>query len=125
MNKGNLQSSGGSDGTATIRRIALVTPAFSVSLYRNQKNRAMDKQIRNVKELKDELELDHNEFYIKLPGCRSSKHITFGDEDGTFEILNLIDDSTDIIKEYEIWDEEVCNIGTAMRDGCFFCEIDD
>lgn len=85
----------------------------------------MDKQIRNVEELKQELELEHNEFYIELPGCRSSKHITFGDEEGTFEILNLIDDTTDVIEEYEIWDEEVCNIGTAMRNGCFFCEIDE
>lgn len=112
-------------GTGTIRGIASVTTAFSVSLYRNQKNRTMDKQIRNVEELKQELELEHNEFYIKLPGCKSSKHITFGDKDGTFEILNLIDDTTDVIEEYEIWDEEVCNIGTAMRNGCFFCETDD
>lgn len=74
------------------------------------------KKIESVEELKKECE-DNYDFFIALGVARSSKGITYNEEDDTFTIHHEIDDTFEDIKSEEI---EKTNIGNAMREKCFY-----
>lgn len=80
-------------------------------------------KITTIAELNKELDQENNNFVMLLAGglCRSSKWITYRDSDeGGYEVLNEIDDTYDFYSEEELLQS---NIGKAMENGAFFCEI--
>ena len=77
-------------------------------------------KITSLAELNKALDNEENNFVIALGALRSSKWITYGEEEDTYEVFNLIDSSTDILTAYELINET--NIGEAMRKGSFYCE---
>lgn len=82
------------------------------------------KKITTIEELNDALNEGCTDFVITNGIVRSSKFITYGDNDGEYEIINLIDDSRQILTEAQLLDPEWSNIGTAMKNGAFFSETD-
>lgn len=56
-------------------------------------------------------------FVTLVGGARSSKNITF-DDDGNYEVLNEIDDTTEIIEHDKLMDS--FPIGDAIRNGAFY-----
>lgn len=56
-------------------------------------------------------------FILLNGGCRSSKEITFGEEENTYSIFNEIDGSDDTIS-FSDFDNSF--IGEAMSKGAFF-----
>ena len=83
------------------------------------------KKINTIDDLNRALNEDNTDFVMANGLVRSSKFITYGDNDGEYDIINLIDDSRQILTEAQLFDPEWSNIGTAMKNGAFFCEIDD
>lgn len=81
------------------------------------------RKITNIEDLNRALDEEHNDFVMTNGLLRSSKWITYGERDGEYEILNLIDDTYDFLTEDQLMNES--NIGQAMKNGAFFCEIDD
>lgn len=81
-------------------------------------------KITTIKELNDALNEGCTDFVITNGIVRSSKFITYGDNDGEYEIINLIDDSRQILTEAQLFEPAWSNIGLAMKNGTFFCEID-
>ena len=82
------------------------------------------KKITTIEELNAALNEGCTDFVMTNGIARSSKFITYGDNDGEYEIINLIDDSRQILKEARLFDPAWSNIGTAMKNGAFFCETD-
>ena len=77
------------------------------------------KQIKTVNALKKAIASGHNEFAILLSGgiMRSSKHISY---DGKkFYVTNYIDETDQELSEKELFDEEITNIGRAMKADAF------
>jgi len=63
------------------------------------------------------------EFFINLGGIRSSKNIYLDeDEKGNevFNVLNEIDDTTQILTREQLADTKYTNIGKAIIDGRFY-----
>ncbi len=83
------------------------------------------KKITTIEELNAALDEGCTDFVMTNGIARSSKFITYGDNDGEYEIINLIDDSRQILTEAQLFDPAWSNSGTAMKNGAFFCEIDD
>jgi predicted DNA-binding protein with PD1-like motif len=80
-------------------------------------------KITSLAELNEALDNEENNFVIALGALRSSKWITYGEEEDTYEVFNLIDSSTDILTADELINET--SIGEAMRKGSFYCETYD
>lgn len=96
------------------------------------------KAVKTVEKLKEILrDKEQQDFAIQLNGgCYSRKEIFYhnkgrwGEEkideayikkyEGKFEILNCIDDTTQILTEEQIVDDKYTNIGKAMRQNAFF-----
>jgi hypothetical protein len=75
------------------------------------------KKIKTVEELKHECDSSYD-FFIHFGGIKSSKGVTYHQEDDTFSIHHEIDDT---------WEEEVSpkeleesNIGKAIKGGSFY-----
>lgn len=81
-------------------------------------------KITTIEELNNAINKGCNDFVITNGIVKSSKFITFGDNDGEYEIINLVDDSRQILTETQLLEPAWSNIGLAMRNGTFFCEID-
>jgi hypothetical protein len=80
----------------------------------------MAQKIENIEELKklcnDE---QSHDCYIAIAGIiRSSKSISMN-EDGTFSVINKIDDSEDLFTEDELLNPEKSLIGKAIQNGQF------
>lgn len=72
-------------------------------------------QIRSIDHLKN-IATEGIECFILLNGgLRSSKHIFYRDEDKSFVIINYIDDSTIILTEDELMDNNKTLIGEAIK----------
>lgn len=79
--------------------------------------------IETVEQLFKLVGAGHTNFFVQLNfGFRSSKYITPGEEDGTLEVLNLIDDTTQTLTAEQIMDESYTNIGRAIKLGSFWME---
>jgi hypothetical protein len=74
------------------------------------------KKINSVEELKKECE-DNYDFFISFGVSRSSKGITYNEEDDTFTVHHEIDDTFEDINSEDI---EKTNIGKAMREEKFY-----
>ncbi len=74
-------------------------------------------RIKTIEELKEKSLIGVEVSILLNGGCRSSKHIRYFKEDKTFEVINYIDDSEQLLTESEIMDERKTNIGKAMRLG--------
>jgi hypothetical protein len=81
----------------------------------------MATRINNIEELKKLCsdEQSHDCFVLLNYGIRSSKSV-FMNEDGTFSVINEIDDSEDEFSELEIMDPNVSIIGKAIANNSFF-----
>lgn len=78
------------------------------------------KKINSIEELKEESK-DGAEFFILLNGnLRSSKNISYDDEEKNFYIINYIDDTEQTLSEEKIMDKNFTNIGEAMKKGALF-----
>lgn len=67
------------------------------------------------------LAVDGADFYIALNGgLRSSKNITYVQENNTFEIINEIDFSFDTLTEEQLFDRNFTNIGYALENNALF-----
>lgn len=74
---------------------------------------------QSIEHLNELLDKGYTDFFIALGGClRSSKYITWNGTD-TYYVLHLIDDSED---EYTAEELMASNIGTAIKNGAFYCE---
>ena len=61
------------------------------------------------------------DFYIALNGgLRSSKNITYVPGNNTFEIINEIDFSFEILTEEELFDRSYTNVGYALENNALF-----
>ena len=85
----------------------------------------MAQKIENIEQLKtlcnDE---QSHDCYISISGIiRSSKSI-FMYEDGTFSVINEIDDSEQIFTEEELLNPEISIIGKAIQNGQFYSYYD-
>ena len=85
-----------------------------------QKNK--DRQIITIDQLKELATKGLDCFILLNGGLRSSKHIRFYPDDNSFYVLNLIDDSEQILTEAQILDSEYTNIGEAMRKGALIMD---
>ena len=80
-------------------------------------------KITTVEQLFNKVAAGHTDYFIQLNfGLRSSKRIKLGDEDGTLEIINLIDDTTQTLTAEQIMGESYTNIGKAINVGSFWME---
>lgn len=82
----------------------------------------MPKKIISMEQLKKEARGDQDvEFFILLTGnLRSSKRITWEEEEKRFFITNYIDTSEQEITEEQLMDRRYTNIGFAMIMGALF-----
>ena len=79
------------------------------------------KQVRALDELKELVGQGSHDYHIVLNGgLRSSKYIEFSDEG--FFILNLIDDTEQVLSEADLFDHAKTNIGKAMEKGAFYLD---
>lgn len=81
-------------------------------------------KVSSIDQLFELVEKDNHEFFISMGFGRSSKYITLGEEDGTLEILNEIDDTTQVLTAEEIMDETNTNVGIAIKCGTFWMITD-
>jgi len=82
-------------------------------------------RVNSIDELVDMLTDGSNmeEFFINLGGVRSSKNIFLDEDDNgneVFNILNEIDDTTQILTREQLADESYTNIGKAIAAGMFY-----
>lgn len=76
--------------------------------------------VNSLDQLK-KLAVDGADFYIALNGgLRSSKAITYVPENNTFEIINEIDFSFDILTEEQLFDRSYTNVGYALENNALF-----
>ena len=79
------------------------------------------KQIKTIKELRKSIDRGNYDYVIRLNGgFLSRKTICTDDWDEKFEITNEIDGTEQILSATEIFDENLTNIGLAMKRGSFF-----
>lgn len=85
------------------------------------------RRINSIEELNRALDEELNEFFIVLGGglLRSSKHIEYAENPDSYYVYHCIDDTEEKLTADEIMDDKKSNIGKAMKQGCFFCEIYD
>jgi hypothetical protein len=83
------------------------------------------RQIKDIEELKN-LSNEHQvECFIALNGGVISRKLVSYDEDNKkFWILNLIDESEQELTDKQMNDDEITNIGKAIRLGSFYQELD-
>lgn len=84
------------------------------------------KRIKNIQQLKD-LAAGENGidcFVLLNHNCKSSKHIIYEPNDRIFFVINFIDDSEQEIKEDDIFNKEITNIGEAIKKGSLIMEMD-
>lgn len=81
----------------------------------------MSRKIENIADLKLLCEKEEaHDCYISIAGIiRSSKSI-FMYEDGTFSVINEIDDSEDIFTEEQLLNPNISLIGKAIENGQFY-----
>ena len=78
-------------------------------------------RINSTAELRDSINKGEHDFFIALNfGFRSSKNIHLAD-DGTFEVINEIDDTVQNLSEAQLHDEGLTSIGKAIDCGAFYC----
>lgn len=79
--------------------------------------------IESVNQLKD-LAIQGVECYIALNGgVKSSKHIIYIEDAEVFEIINYIDESVQVLKEEDLFNEEYTNIGKAINLKAFYADL--
>lgn len=80
----------------------------------------MAQRIENIAELKilcnDE---QAHDCYISIAGIIRSSKSVFMYENGTFSVINEIDDSEDLFTEDELLNPEISLIGKAIQNGQF------
>lgn len=85
----------------------------------------MAQKIENIDELKalcnDE---QAHDCYISIAGIIRSSKSVFMYEDGTFSVINEIDDSEDFFTEDELLNPEISLIGKAIQNGQFHSYYD-
>jgi hypothetical protein len=85
----------------------------------------MAQKIENIAELKilcnDE---QAHDCYISIAGIIRSSKSVFMYEDGTFSVINEIDDSEDLFTEDELLNPEISLIGKAIQNGQFHSYYD-
>lgn len=78
-------------------------------------------KVKDLDRLNELIEAENNNFFIILNfGARSSKHITFGEEDDTYCVYNEIDGTYQTLTKDELFDESLTLIGKAIKCGAFF-----
>lgn len=78
-------------------------------------------KVKDVAHLRELVASGKHRFFIQLNlWLRSSKFIT-GNGD-KFCIFNEVDGSEDVLTEEELMDEDLTNVGKAMKYGALFCE---
>ena len=76
--------------------------------------------IKSLEELDNILTDESQDFFIALNGrARSSKSI-FKNEDGSYNILNEIDDSEQTLTKEQLFDTSLTNIGDAIIKNSFY-----
>ena len=76
--------------------------------------------IKSLEELDNILTDESQDFFITLNGrARSSKSI-FKNEDGSYNILNEIDDSEQTLTKEQLFDTSLTNIGDAIIKNSFY-----
>lgn len=83
-------------------------------------------RITSLDELFSEVGKGNTDYFIMLNyGLCSSKYITEGEMEGTLCVLNLIDDTKQVLDRAALNDGGVTNIGRAIRNGAFYmCKED-
>jgi len=80
-------------------------------------------KVKSVDHLFNLVTEGNHHFFIQLNfGARSSKYITLGEEEGTLEIENEIDGTTQVLTASEIMVEANTLIGKAISYGSFWME---
>ncbi len=78
-------------------------------------------KITSIERLNELIEDEKHEFFISLNGgLRSDKAIFFGDEEGTYYIINYIDDSEQTLTKEELFNTDLTNIGHAINSGALY-----
>ena len=76
--------------------------------------------VNSIDQLK-KLAVDGADFYIALNGgLKSSKTITYVPGNNTFEIINDIDFSFNILTEEKLFDRKYTNVGYALENNALF-----
>ena len=78
------------------------------------------KKIKSINELKKISSKDYTDFCISNGLMKSSKNIKYDKKTKIFNILNEINDTEQNLTEKELNDKSLTNIGTAIKNGCFF-----
>ena len=75
-----------------------------------------------MEQLKQEAkDREDSEFFIRLMGnLRSSKRITWEEDEKKFSIFNGIDNTNQELTEAQVMDRDYTNIGYAMTKGALF-----
>jgi hypothetical protein len=76
------------------------------------------KNIKSVRELRQSLKRGYIDFVLQLENCVSSHKNIYQNDDGSFEVFNYIDESTQVLTGKELY--TLSNIGKAMRQGAFW-----
>jgi hypothetical protein len=78
-------------------------------------------KVTDLTHLNKLIEEEKHEFFIALNGgIRSDKAIFFGDEEGTYFIINYIDDSEQTLTKDELFNKDLTNIGYALSVGSLY-----
>lgn len=81
----------------------------------------MSRRIENIADLKLLCNNDEaHDCYISIAGIIRSSKSVFMFEDGTFSVINEIDDSEDIFTEEELLNPNLSLIGRAIENGQFY-----
>ena len=82
-------------------------------------------KVKDINHLRELINGGNNEFIVRLNGCmKSSKFIDNGDNDSTgFYILNYLDYSEQEVTEDELFDENITNVGKALKMGALYCDM--
>lgn len=76
-------------------------------------------KVNSIQHLKELCGNNSTEFFIALNGgARSSKSIMYHEQKDLFEILNHIENSNQLLTEYELFTES--NIGEAIKKQTFY-----
>lgn len=79
------------------------------------------RQIKNIEELRKQIDKGNHEFYISLGPIRSSKFIDRSKYNADhFYVYNESDNSEQTLTEAQMLDRGYTNIGHAMKRGAFF-----
>ena len=78
-------------------------------------------KVKDLAHLNKIIERGEHEFFILLNfGAVSAKFINYGEQEGTYLIINEIDDSEQTLTTDQLFDRNYTNVGYALDNGALY-----